>query len=51
MSLQPGGRIDPALGVTPVRIAVLSVSDTRDAEGDTSGAIRAVRSSSRSPMR
>ena len=39
MSLVPGGRIDPALGVTPVRIAVLTVSDTRDEAGDTSGAI------------
>ena len=43
MSLQPGGRIDPALGVTPVRIAVLSVSDTRDEQSDTSGAILAER--------
>ena len=38
MSLVPGGRIDPARAVTPVRIAVLTVSDTRDAASDTSGA-------------
>ena len=43
MSVQPGGRIDPALAVTAVRIAVLTVSDTRDAAGDTSGAILAER--------
>ena len=43
MSLQPGGRIDPALDVTPVRIAVLTVSDTRDEASDTSGAILAER--------
>jgi len=43
MSLQPGGRIDPALGFTPVRIAVLSVSDTRGEQDDTSGAILAER--------
>ena len=30
MSLVPGGRIDPALEARPVRIAVLTVSDTRD---------------------
>ena len=39
MNLVPGGRIDPALGVTAVRVAVLSVSDTRDAKSDTSGAL------------
>ena len=43
MSVQPGGRIDPALAVTPVRIAVLSVSDSRDLQSDTSGAILAER--------
>lgn len=43
MSLQPGGRIDPALGVTAVRIAVLTVSDTRDDQNDTSGKILADR--------
>ncbi len=33
----PGGRIDESLEFAPVRIAVLSVSDTRDEESDTSG--------------
>ncbi|HWH21554.1 MAG TPA: molybdenum cofactor biosynthesis protein B [Solirubrobacterales bacterium] len=33
----PGGRIDESLTLTPVRIAVLTVSDTRDEESDTSG--------------
>lgn len=37
MSLEPGGRIDPTLGVRAVRIAVLTVSDTRDEQDDTSG--------------
>ncbi len=32
-----GGRIDENLPFTPVRIAVLTVSDTRDEESDTSG--------------
>jgi molybdenum cofactor biosynthesis protein B len=39
----PGGRIDEALPWTPVRIAVLTVSDTRDEESDTSGHILAER--------
>jgi molybdenum cofactor biosynthesis protein B len=39
----PGGRIDEALPWTPVRIAVLTVSDTRDEESDTSGHILAGR--------
>lgn len=43
MSVQPGGGISPALTMTPVRIAVLSVSDTRDEESDTSGPILAER--------
>jgi molybdenum cofactor biosynthesis protein B len=34
---RPGGRIDEAAPFHPVRIAVLSVSDTRDEESDTSG--------------
>jgi molybdenum cofactor biosynthesis protein B len=33
----PGGRIDESRTFTPVRIAVLTVSDTRDASTDTSG--------------
>ena len=43
MSVEPGGRIDPALEVAPILIAVLSVSDTRDEQSDTSGAILAER--------
>ena len=39
----PGGRIDETQAVTPVRVAVLSVSDTRDEETDTSGHILAER--------
>jgi len=35
--LAPGGRLDEAAALTPVRIAVLTVSDTRDEESDTSG--------------
>lgn len=43
MSLIPGGRLDEALTKTPVRIAILTVSDTRDAADDTSGNILAER--------
>ena len=39
----PGGRFDPALPFTRVRVAILTVSDTRDEESDTSGAILARR--------
>ena len=39
----PGGRIDESQAIKPVRIAVLTVSDTRDEESDTSGAILAGR--------
>lgn len=39
----PAGRIDPALPFKPVQIAVLTVSDTRDEESDTSGALLAER--------
>jgi len=35
--LAPGGRIDEDLKTVPVRVAVLTVSDTRDEESDTSG--------------
>ena len=35
--LQPGGKIDETKAVTPVRVAVLTISDTRDATTDTSG--------------
>lgn len=38
-SLSAGGRYDEATAITPVRIAVLTVSDTRDEESDTSGAL------------
>jgi len=43
MTVRPGGRIDPALAATSVRIAVLTVSDTRGADDDTSGDILADR--------
>lgn len=39
----PGGRLNPELPFKPVRIAVLTVSDTRDEESDTSGAVLAQR--------
>jgi molybdenum cofactor biosynthesis protein B len=35
--LQPGGKFDEAAAIRPVRIAVLTISDTRDEESDTSG--------------
>lgn len=41
--LTPGGKIDEAKPVVPVRIAVLTISDTRDAESDTSGDVLASR--------
>ncbi|MFI4973802.1 MAG: molybdenum cofactor biosynthesis protein B [Caulobacterales bacterium] len=37
--LAPGGRFDEHATLTPVRIAVLTISDTRDEESDTSGAV------------
>jgi molybdenum cofactor biosynthesis protein B len=37
--LTPGGRIDESRAFKPVRVAVLTVSDTRDAESDTSGQV------------
>lgn len=42
-TLIPGGRIDTAQTLTPVRIAILTVSDTRDEESDTSGHVLAER--------
>ena len=36
-SQRPGGRIDESLALVPIRIAVLTVSDTRDEDSDTSG--------------
>ena len=41
--LSPGGRIDDKLAIKPVRIAVLTISDTRDEESDTSGHVLAER--------
>ena len=39
----PGGHLAKELAFTPVRIAVLTVSDTRDEESDTSGRVLADR--------
>ena len=39
----PGGKIDTAKQIKPVKIAVLTISDTRDAESDTSGNVLAAR--------
>lgn len=33
----PGGKLDESLSLIPVRVAVLTISDTRDEESDTSG--------------
>ena len=41
--MTPGGRIDETLPRTPVRVAVLTISDTRDEESDTSGHVLAER--------
>jgi molybdenum cofactor biosynthesis protein B len=41
--LSPGGRIDEKQQIKPVRIAVLTISDTRDEESDTSGHVLAER--------
>jgi molybdenum cofactor biosynthesis protein B len=43
MTLTPGGRYDEALTTKPVRVAVLTISDTRDEESDTSGHVLAER--------
>jgi molybdenum cofactor biosynthesis protein B len=37
--LTPGGGIKPDLPFTPVRVAILTVSDTRDEDSDTSGQV------------
>lgn len=42
-ALTAGGRFDEAAQITPVRIAVLTISDTRDEESDTSGHVLAER--------
>jgi molybdenum cofactor biosynthesis protein B len=39
----PAGRLDTSLPFLPIRIAVLTVSDTRDEESDTSGRVLADR--------
>jgi molybdenum cofactor biosynthesis protein B len=41
--LAPGGKLDESRPFVPVRVAVLTVSDTRDEESDTSGDILAGR--------
>jgi molybdenum cofactor biosynthesis protein B len=41
--LTPGGRIDESRPIKPVRIAILTRSDTRDEESDTSGHVLAER--------
>jgi molybdenum cofactor biosynthesis protein B len=41
--MTPGGRIDAARNFTPLAIAVLTVSDSRDAASDTSGDLLAAR--------
>ena len=42
-TLTPGGKIDAEMPLVPVRIAILTVSDTRDLESDTSGHVLAER--------
>lgn len=42
-ALAPGGKLDEGAELTPVRIAVLTISDTRDEESDTSGHVLAER--------
>ncbi|HEX5263132.1 MAG TPA: molybdenum cofactor biosynthesis protein B [Phenylobacterium sp.] len=42
-ALTPGGRVDESRAIKPVRIAILTVSDTRDDESDTSGHVLAER--------
>ena len=39
----PGGKLDETLPFVAVRIAVLTISDTRDEESDTSGHVLAER--------
>ena len=41
--LAPGGKIDAEKTLKPVKVAVLTISDTRDAESDTSGNLLASR--------
>jgi molybdenum cofactor biosynthesis protein B len=43
MTLTPGGKINADRPFKPVKVAVLTISDTRDEESDTSGALLADR--------
>jgi molybdenum cofactor biosynthesis protein B len=43
LGLSPGGRIDESQTIKAVKIAVLTISDTRDEESDTSGHVLAER--------
>jgi molybdenum cofactor biosynthesis protein B len=43
MSLAVGGKLDEGAPFTPIRVAVLTISDTRDEESDTSGHLLAER--------
>jgi molybdenum cofactor biosynthesis protein B len=40
-AIVPGGKFDPDAKIVPVRVAVLTISDTRDEESDTSGTVLA----------
>jgi len=42
-ALTPGGKIDASRPLKPVKVAVLTISDTRDEESDTSGNVLADR--------
>ena len=42
-TLAPGGRVDEGANLTPVRVGVLTISDSRDDESDTSGHLLAQR--------
>eukprot|EP01036_Dinobryon_divergens_P009498 gene9498-12695_t len=42
-AITPGGKIDTGRQLKPVKVAVLTISDTRDEESDTSGHVLAER--------
>jgi molybdopterin adenylyltransferase len=42
-AITPGGKIDTGRQIKPVKVAVLTISDTRDEESDTSGHVLAER--------
>ena len=42
-AITPGGKIDTGRQIKPVKVAVLTISDTRDEESDTSGYVLAER--------